>query len=101
MSQPPLRAAVLLSGGGRTLENLCEHAGRGDLACELGLVISNREDAFGLERARNHGLPTLVVDPRRELEPEALFRLRLSMTLEIWILWRSLVVSCTRLPRLN
>ena len=71
MSRPPLRAAVLLSGGGRTLENLCEHAGRGDLACELGLVISNREDAFGLERARNHGLPTLVVDPRRELEPEA------------------------------
>lgn len=70
MSPSPLRAAVLLSGSGRTLENLCEHAARGELACELGLVISNRADAFGLERARRHGLPTRIIDAERELSPE-------------------------------
>ena len=70
MSTRRPRAAVLLSGGGRSLENLCELAERGELACELALVISSKETAFGLERARRHGLETRVVDPERALEPE-------------------------------
>jgi len=65
------RAAVLLSGGGRTLENLAELAERGELACELGLVISNKADAYGLQRAANHGLPAEVIDAERALAPEA------------------------------
>lgn len=68
---PRPRAAVLLSGGGRSLENLCQHAERGQLACELALVISNKTDAFGLERARRHGLETRVIDAERALAPEA------------------------------
>jgi phosphoribosylglycinamide formyltransferase-1 len=68
---PRPRAAVLLSGGGRSLENLCQHAGQGELACELGLVMSNKPGAFGLERARNHDIPTRVIDAERELSPEA------------------------------
>jgi phosphoribosylglycinamide formyltransferase-1 len=74
VSRAPLRAAVLLSGSGRTLENLCEHAERGELACELGLVVSNRADAFGLERARRHGLPARVIDAERALSPEEFSR---------------------------
>lgn len=71
MSTRRPRAAVLLSGGGRSLENLCEYAERGELACELALVISSKEAAFGLERARRHGLETRVIDPERALEPAA------------------------------
>jgi phosphoribosylglycinamide formyltransferase-1 len=71
VSPRPPRAAVLLSGGGRSLENLAQLAARGELACELALVLSNKRDAFGLERARRHGLETRVIDPERELSPEA------------------------------
>ena len=63
-----MRAALLISGGGRSLENLATLAEAGELACELGLVISNRFDAFGLTRARNHHIEALVVDPERELD---------------------------------
>ncbi len=52
MTSPLPRAAILLSGGGRSLENLAELGERGDLACELGLVISSRAEAGGVERAR-------------------------------------------------
>ena len=58
----------MLSGGGRSLENLAELAQRGELACELGLVISNKSDAYGLERARGFGLETVVIDAAREMD---------------------------------
>ena len=67
----PTRIAVLLSGGGRTLENLVEHIDRGAVPAEIGLVISNRSGVHGLVRAENHGLPALVVDPDKELSPDA------------------------------
>lgn len=34
------------------------------IPCEVSLVISNKEDAFGLVRAKNHDLPTAFVDHR-------------------------------------
>lgn len=66
----PLRTAVLLSGGGRTLENLVERIQAGEVPCEVGLVISNRAEVYGLVRAENHGLPAQVIDPAKELTPE-------------------------------
>ena len=74
MSQDIPRAAVLLSGGGRTLQNLSELAGRDELACELGLVIGSKPGLRGLERAKSFGLPTQVIDPQRELDPEPFSR---------------------------
>lgn len=68
MSQA-LRAAVLLSGGGRTLQNLLDEEG---LPLEVRTVISNTRKAYGLERARLAGLPTEVIScPRREDPAEA------------------------------
>ncbi|MBK8978122.1 MAG: phosphoribosylglycinamide formyltransferase [Planctomycetes bacterium] len=54
------RIGVLLSGGGRTLQNLLDRAALGTLAGVVVCVASNRADAFGLERARRASLPTLV-----------------------------------------
>jgi phosphoribosylglycinamide formyltransferase-1 len=65
------RVAVLVSGGGRSLENLAELCAAGDLDAELGLVISNRPSAFALERAQRLELPSLVIDAEREMTPEA------------------------------
>jgi formyltetrahydrofolate-dependent phosphoribosylglycinamide formyltransferase len=60
-----LRVAVLLSGNGTSLENLLEHIDRG-LPAETVVVISSKEDAFGLERARRRGIPAVAV-PRKAL----------------------------------
>ena len=61
------RIAVFVSGGGRSLENLVERIASGDLDAEIGLVLSNKRDAYALTRAANHGIPSTVLDPDREL----------------------------------
>lgn len=60
-----LRVAVLLSGSGTSLENLFEHIERRDLPCEVVLVISSREGAQGLERARRRGVSATAVPRKR------------------------------------
>ncbi len=66
----PLRVGVLLSGSGRTLQNLLDLSAAGELPIEIKLVISSRADAFGLERARTSGVPTCVIS-RRDTPAEA------------------------------
>ncbi len=61
----PIRLAVLLSGGGATLQNLLDRVGDGRLSARVVLVVSNHADAFGLERARGAGIETLVVDRKQ------------------------------------
>ena len=60
----PLRVGVLLSGSGRSLQNLLDLSAAGELPIEIKLVISSRTDAFGLERARTAGVPTCVIARR-------------------------------------
>ncbi len=57
----PLRLAVLLSGGGRTLQNLADTIVRGELNAQVVTVISSRPDAYGLVRAQKMNMPTHVV----------------------------------------
>ena len=68
------RVAVLVSGGGRSLENLSERCADGTLNAELALVVSNRSDAYALERAARLELPRQIIDPERELSPEEFSR---------------------------
>lgn len=63
-ARPPLRLAVLISGGGRTLLNLQEHIERGDLAAQIDRVVSSRSDAPGVARSRAAGLRVEVVERR-------------------------------------
>lgn len=63
-----LRLAVLLSGGGRTLQNLQDRIVAGTLPAEIVGVVSSRADAFGVERARRLGLPAHVVS--RKAHPD-------------------------------
>jgi len=51
-----LRIAVLLSGSGTTLENLVKERDQARLDVEISAVISSKAEAYGLERARNHGI---------------------------------------------
>jgi formyltetrahydrofolate-dependent phosphoribosylglycinamide formyltransferase len=61
MSRLPLRLAILLSGGGTTLQNLIDHIEAGKLSASIVVVISSRPDAYGLARARHHGLETVCI----------------------------------------
>lgn len=60
----PIRLAVLLSGGGTTLQNLLDRIADGRLAARIVCVVASRSDAFGLERARRAGVPAFVVERR-------------------------------------
>jgi phosphoribosylglycinamide formyltransferase 1 len=63
----PLRSrsiGVLISGRGSNLQALIDAIGEGRLAASIVVVISNRDDAVGLERARTAGIETLVLSHR-------------------------------------
>ncbi|MBK8482102.1 MAG: phosphoribosylglycinamide formyltransferase, partial [Proteobacteria bacterium] len=65
MSAPRrLRVAVLVSGGGTNLQAILDAAQSGRIDVEVALVISNRAQARGLERARQAGVPALVISAR-------------------------------------
>jgi formyltetrahydrofolate-dependent phosphoribosylglycinamide formyltransferase len=63
--QRPLRIAVLLSGGGRTLQNFIDLRAVGNLPIEIPIVIGSRAGLYGLERAANAKIPSQVVDRKR------------------------------------
>jgi phosphoribosylglycinamide formyltransferase-1 len=72
----PIRLAILLSGGGTTLQNLLDRIAEGMLGAEIAVVVSNKVDAFGLTRARRAGIPTFVV-PRKECSSKEEFSARI------------------------
>ncbi|HXJ92298.1 MAG TPA: phosphoribosylglycinamide formyltransferase [Terriglobia bacterium] len=53
--------AILLSGRGSNFEAIARNVLSGALAVRIAVVLSNREDAIGLERARTLGLEALAV----------------------------------------
>jgi len=61
----PINLAVLLSGGGTTLENILQRIEAGSLDARVAVVIGSRADAYGLVRAKNHNVPTVVVSSKK------------------------------------
>ncbi len=78
MAVSPARLGVLVSGGGRSLENLVERGRDGRLPAEVALVVANRADAGALARAERLGVPSCVLRPRDHADEgafgEAVFR---------------------------
>jgi phosphoribosylglycinamide formyltransferase 1 len=62
---PTVKLGVLISGTGSNLQAIIDAILRGGLKAEIRLVISNRPDAQGLERARRHGIETAVIEHRK------------------------------------
>lgn len=48
--------AVLVSGGGTNLQSIIDAVEAGRINGQIKLVISNKEGAYGLERAKNHNI---------------------------------------------
>lgn len=55
------RLVVLISGSGSNLQAIIDACRLGRIAADIGLVVSNRADAYGLERAQQAGIATAVL----------------------------------------
>lgn len=62
MIERRLRLGVLISGSGTNLQAIIDASEAGKLDADVVVVISNREEARGLERARHHGIDAVHVD---------------------------------------
>jgi phosphoribosylglycinamide formyltransferase 1 len=60
-----IKLAVLISGTGSTLENLCEKSKSGELSADVSVVVSTRANVLGVERAKKRGIPTCVIHPKK------------------------------------
>jgi len=66
----PIKLGVLLSGTGRTFQNLHHRIADGSLEAEIACVISSRHGACGVQRARDAGVPVHVVSRRDLRDPD-------------------------------
>jgi phosphoribosylglycinamide formyltransferase-1 len=56
-----VRVAVFISGSGTNLQSLIDSCAEVTFPAEITLVMSSKKKAFGLERARNHSIPAVVL----------------------------------------
>lgn len=67
-----IRLAVLVSGGGTTLQNFLDKIADGELDASVEVVVSSNPNAYALERARNAGIDAHVVR-RRDYDSDRAF----------------------------
>ncbi|MGI6491142.1 MAG: phosphoribosylglycinamide formyltransferase [Peptococcaceae bacterium] len=58
-----IRLGVLVSGRGSNLQNIIDQAEAGKLMAQVAVVISDKKEAYALERARQAGIPAIHVSP--------------------------------------
>jgi phosphoribosylglycinamide formyltransferase-1 len=58
------RVAILISGRGSNMAALIEAARAKDFPAEIAIVVSNRADAGGLDKAKAGGIPTAVIESK-------------------------------------
>jgi phosphoribosylglycinamide formyltransferase 1 len=62
---------VLISGSGTNLQSIIDAIEAKELDAKIQVVLSNRSDAYGLVRAKKHGIPVEVLDHKRFPSREA------------------------------
>lgn len=81
---------VLVSGSGTNLQSIIDAVEAGRLIASIKIVISNKPDAFALQRAQKHGIKTAVVRvkdfPTRELFDSEVLRLLKEAGVELVVL---------------
>jgi len=76
-----LGVGVLISGSGTNLQALIDAAESGELDARIVVVISNKEAAVGLDRARRAGIPAVFLD-RTAFERPAAYNVAIAETLK-------------------
>lgn len=62
---------VLISGSGTNLQAIIDAVEAKELDAKMQVVLSNRADAYGLVRAKKHGIPVEILDHKRFASREA------------------------------
>jgi len=65
-----IRVGVLASGRGTNLQSIIDHSKSGRIDADVVVVISDKRDAYALERTRKHGIPAYFVDPKGKSREE-------------------------------
>jgi phosphoribosylglycinamide formyltransferase 1 len=65
MAIEKLHLAVLISGNGSNLQALIDACKNPDYPAKISVVLSNKADAFGLQRAEKADIPTEIVDHKK------------------------------------
>ena len=60
-----INVGVLISGRGSNLQAIIDASERGEIPAKVAVVISNQPEAYGLERAKKHQIPTAVFEPKK------------------------------------
>ena len=60
-----INIAVIISGSGTNLQAIIDKSESGNLRVNIKCVISDKKEAYGLERARKHKIPAFFVDPKK------------------------------------
>jgi len=85
-----VKLGVLISGSGSNLQSIIDYIEAGHLSAKIEVVISNEPDAYGLTRAQNHGLKTMLVNhkdfPSREAFDERLVEVLKENNIELVVL---------------
>lgn len=81
MSEQRCRTAILISGSGTNLQAFIDGVENDGLPLELIAVVSNVSSAYGLERGKRAGIPTIVIDHRDFTSREA-FDLEIAAALD-------------------
>ena len=76
------RVAILISGRGSNMSALIEAAKAENFPAEIAVVISNKGDAGGLEKARAAGVPILVIDSKPFGKDRSAFEAKLQAALD-------------------
>jgi len=58
---PQVKIGVLISGSGTNLQSLIDNIETGNIKGKITVVISNRKDAYGLNRARQKNIDALYI----------------------------------------
>jgi len=76
------RVAILISGRGSNMAALIQAAAAEDFPAEIAVVISNRADAGGLEKARAFGVPAITIESKPFGKDRAAFEVALQSALD-------------------
>jgi len=69
---PKVKIGVLISGSGTNLQALIDNVEKGMINGEIAVVISDKKGAFGIERAKKHGIEAIEID-KKEFDDKNVF----------------------------
>lgn len=76
-----INIGILISGRGSNLQAIIDAAEKGEIPARVAVVISNNSAAPGLERAKKHNIPAVVID-HREFQDKNTYELEIVKVLQ-------------------